>query len=434
MSAPTPLKSEPAGKSGVRPVHNLRWYICALLFFATTVNYIDRQVLGILKPVFERELHWDEKDFGWVVFGFTTAYAIMLPIAGRIIDWLGTRIGYALAVVVWSLASMSHALAHSVLQFAIARFALGVGEASNFPAAIKTVADWFPRRERALATGIFNSGSNVGAIVAPLLVPLVAVRFGWRTSFLVTGGLDLVWLAAWLAFFHLPAQHARLSPSERALIESDHETDPPQRIPYARLLTKRAAWAFLIGKFMTDPVWWFYLYWLPGFLNRNYGLDLAHLGPPLIVIYLAADVGSIAGGWLSGRFLSHGWSLTAARKTAMLVCASCVLPVACVMFAGKHLWLSVVLIGLAAASHQGWSANLFTLVSDTFPRSAVGSVVGLGGVGGAVGGMLVAPAVGYWLEFSHSAYGPLFLIAGSMYLAALLVIHLLVPRLRQVEV
>lgn len=434
MSAPTPVTSDPAGTPRVRPLHNLRWYICALLFFATTVNYIDRQVLGILKPVFERQLHWDEKDFGWVVFGFTTAYAIMLPIAGRIVDWLGTRIGYALAVVVWSLASMSHAFARSVLQFAIARFALGVGEAANFPAAIKTVADWFPRRERALATGIFNSGSNVGAIAAPLLVPFVALHFGWRSSFFVTGGLDLVWLVAWLSFFHLPAQHPRLSPGERALIESDHEIDPPLRIPYARLLTKRAAWAFLIGKFMTDPVWWFYLYWLPGFLNRNYGLDLAHLGPPLIVIYLAADVGSIAGGWLSGRFLSRGWSLSAARKTAMLVCASCVVPVAFVMFAGNRLWLSVALISLAAAAHQGWSANIFTIVSDTFPRSAVGSVVGLGGVGGAVGGMLVAPAVGYWLLFSHSAYGPLFFIAGSMYLLALLVIHLLVPRLQQVEI
>jgi ACS family hexuronate transporter-like MFS transporter len=436
MSAPdsslTPRPPTPQSPSP-RTLSNLRWRICALLFFATTVNYIDRQVIGILKPVFEHDLHWDEKDFGWVVFAFTTAYAIMLPIAGRIMDWLGTRTGYALAILVWSMASMSHALARTVFQFALARFALGAGEAANFPAAIKTVADWFPRRERALATGVFNSGSNVGAIAAPLLVPFVALHFGWRSTFLVTGSLDLVWLAAWLWFFQLPARHPRLSSSERALIESDREGEATGRVPYLRLLRNRAAWAFLIGKFMTDPVWWFYLFWLPGFLNRNYGLNLGQLGPPLIVIYVAADVGSIGGGWLSGRFLEMGWTVNAARKTAMLICAACVLPVAGIMFVGHNLWVVVGLISLAAAAHQGWSANIFTIVSDTFPRRAVGSVVGLGGVGGAVGGMLVAPAVGYWLQFSHSAYGPLFVVAGSMYLAALAVIHGLAPRLEQEE-
>ena len=409
---------------------NLRWYICGLLFFATTVNYVDRQVLGILKPTLEREFGWHESDYGWLVFAFQLAYAIMMPLAGRIIDWLGTRVGYALAVGVWSLASMSHSLASSTLQFAMARFALGIGEAANFPAAIKTIADWFPKRERALATGIFNSGSNVGAIVAPLMVPVVAAHFGWRSAFLATGGLDVVWLAFWLWLYRQPRQHPRLSAGELAVIESGREAEPPAGpVRYFSLLSHRAVWAFLLGKFLTDPVWWFYLFWLPGFLNRNYGLNLTQLGPPLIVIYVAADVGSIGGGWLSSMLLKRGWSLTSARKTAMLVCALAVTPVVGIMYAGGNLWLAVGLISMAAAAHQGWSANLYTLTSDVFPRSAIGSVVGIGGLGGAFGGMLVAPAVGYWLDFSHGAYGPLFLVAGSMYLVALILIQVLLPRL-----
>ena len=432
MATPAPLSSETAPRP--RTLQNLRWYVCGLLFWATTVNYIDRQVLGILKPVLAHDLGWNEADYGWVVFAFQCAYAVMMPIAGRLLDWLGTRLGYALAVLVWSAAAMSHALARNLFEFAMARFVLGLGEAANFPAAIKTVADWFPRRERALATGIFNSGTNVGALVAPLLVPFIAARFGWRPSFLVTGGLDLLWIVVWLATYRLPREQKRLSPQELALIESDQETEPARRIPYLRLLKTRAAWAFLIGKFMTDPVWWFYLYWLPGFLNQKYKLDLTHLGPPLIAVYLFADVGSIGGGWLSSRLLARGFSVTAARKIAMLTCALAVVPVSCVILTGGRLWITVGLIGLAAAAHQGWSANLFTIPSDTFPRSAVGSVVGLGGFGGAVGGMLVAPAVGYWLDFSHEFYGPLFIIAGAAYLCALLVIHLLLPKFKQVPV
>ena len=415
-------------------VGRLRWYVCGLLFYATTVNYVDRQVLGLLKPVIGRELHWTEADFGWVVFAFQGAYALMLPLAGRMIDWLGTRFGYALAVVVWSCAAMSHALARTTLQFAAARFALGLGEAANFPAAIKTVADWFPKRERALATGIFNSGSNVGAIIAPLLVPFVALHLGWRSSFLATGGLDVVWLVLWLATYRIPSENKRLSTAERAYIESDGGAEATRKVPYAVLLRTRAAWAFLLGKFMTDPVWWFYLYWLPGFLNRKYGLDLSHLGPPLIAIYLAADVGSIGGGWLSSKLLALGMDVTRARKTALFVCAVTVVPVIGVIWTGGNLWLTVALVGLAVAGHQGWSANLYTLTSDTFPRSVVGSVVGLGGMGGAIGGMLVAPAVGYWLDFSHESYGPLFLVAGLMYLLTFGVINILLPQVRQVEV
>ncbi len=407
--------------------------MCGLLFYATTVNYIDRQVLGLLKPVITRELGWREADFGWVIFAFQAAYALMMPVAGRIIDWLGTRVGYALAVAVWSCAAMSHALARTSLQFAAARFALGLGEAANFPAAIKTVADWFPIRERALATGIFNSGSNLGAVIAPLLVPFVAVRFGWRFSFLATGGLDLLWIVVWLTTYHAPDENTRLAGAERAYTEADRNQDA-RRVPYGVLLRTRAAWAFVSGKFLTDPVWYFYLFWLPGFLARRYGLDLSHLGPPLITVYLAADLGSIGGGWLSSRLLARGMDLTKARKYALLACALTVTPVSCVMLTRGNLWLTVTLVSLAAAGHQGWSANLYTLASDMFPRSVVASVVGLGGFGGAIGGMLVAPVIGYWLDFSHEAYGPLFLVAGLMYLFTLMIIHRLLPSFERVHV
>lgn len=409
--------------------------ICGLLFYATTVNYMDRQVLGLLKPILSGDLGWQESDFGWMVFSFQASYALMMPVAGRIIDWLGTRTGYALAALVWALASMSHSLATTSTQFKLARFALGVGESANFPAAIKTVADWFPRKERALATGIFNSGSNLGALIAPLFVPLVTAALGWRSVFLVTGGLDLIWVVVWLLLFRQPRQCRHVSPEELALIESGRDADDvPRRVPYSSLLDKPATWAFLLGKFFTDPVWWFYLYWLPGFLNKNYGLNLSKMGPALVAIYLAADLGSIGGGWLSGHFLKRGWPVAKARKTALLICALAVVPVSLIYFTGGSLWLTVAMISLAAAAHQGWSANLFTMVSDIFPRSAVGSVVGLGGMGGALGGLLAAPVIGYWLQFSRSWYAPLFVAAGLAYVVILCVIHLLLPRFVQVDV
>jgi ACS family hexuronate transporter-like MFS transporter len=431
--APARLREPKA--TATRTVAHLRWYICGLLFFATTVNYVDRQVLGILKPVLSRELGWNDADFGWIVFAFQGAYALMMPLAGRLIDRLGTRIGYALAVIVWSLAAASHSIARSTLQFAAARFGLGLGEAANFPAAIRTVADWFPANERALATGIFNSGTNVGAVVAPLLVPFVAAHFGWRYSFLAGASLDLVWVAVWLSFYHGPKEHPLLSSAELSLIEAGRENEAPaSQIRYPKLLTKRAAWAFIAGKFLTDPVWWFYLFWLPSFLNRKYGLDLTQLGLPLMTIYLLADFGSIGGGWMSSRLLSLGWQPNRARKTAMLICAMSALAVVLTQYMEGHEWLAVALLGIATAAHQGWSANLFTLPSDLFPRAAVGSVVGIGGFAGAIGGMLAAPVIGYWLDFSHGAYGPLFFVAGSMYLVALMIIHLLVPRIEQVAI
>ena len=421
-----------AGESGRRGW--VRWSICGLLFFATTVNYMDRQVIAILKPVLSREMHWTESDYGWIVSGFQLAYAVMMPIAGRIIDWLGTRAGYALAVVFWSLASMSHALAHSWRQFAVARFCLGIGESANFPAAIKTVADWFPQSERSLATGIFNSGANVGAVLAPLLVPVIAQRLGWRYAFIATGSLDLVWLAVWLLYYQTPQKHRLVSASELMYIESGRPTtETAQHIPYSRLFTKRSALAFAAGKFMTDPVWWFYLFWLPGFLNSTYGLNLTELGPPLIAVYVSADAGSVLGGWVSTLFSRLGWSMNRARKGALLLCALATAPMMA-MPAVRSMWPAVALISLAAAAHQGWSANLYTIVSDTFPRRAVATVVGFGGFAGAIGGMLVARGVGWWLDFSHGAYIPLFVVAGVAYLAALLVVHAMAPDLRPEEV
>jgi len=398
-----------------------RWRICALLFFATTINYVDRQVLGVLAPYLQPIIGWNEIQYGYIVTSFQAAYAVGLLIAGGVIDRLGTRIGYAIAISIWSLAAMSHALVRTVSGFAIARFALGLGEAGNFPAAIKTVAEWFPRKERALATGIFNSGSNVGAIVAPLAVPWITLRLGWQWAFVFTGFLSAAWLIAWLAIYR-PV----LAP-----IQNDTE-ESASRISWAHLLAHRQTWAFLLGKFITDPVWWFLIFWLPKFLNSEHGLTLTDIGPPLVAIYLMADCGSIAGGWIASSFLRRGWSPNRARKFAMLICASLVVPI---VFAAKarSLWAAVALIGLAAASHQGWSANLFTLVSDMFPQHAVVSVVGIGGFGGAVSGMLIATFTGFLLQFTGS-YVPLFVMAGSAYLLALLVIHLLVPRLEPADV
>ncbi|HTQ37208.1 MAG TPA: MFS transporter [Steroidobacteraceae bacterium] len=408
------------------PVGRYRWRICAMLLAATTINYVDRQVLSVLAPTLQQKFSWNELQYSHIVLSFQAAYAIGLLCAGAVIDRLGTRLGYALAIGVWSVAAMSHALVSGVLGFTAARFALGLGESGNFPAAIKVVAEWFPQRERALAAGIFNAGSNIGAILAPALVPLVAIRFGWQAAFLLTSLLSAGWLVAWLRTYRTPDQQPRLSPAERAHI--GHEPATAVRLPWRSLLRHRQAWAFAIGKFLTDPVWWFFLSWLPKFLHARYGLSLLALGPPLIAIYVAADIGSIGGGWLAGRFMRLGWSVNRARKGAMLVCALAVVPV---LFAARadSVWAAVAVIGLATAGHQGWSANLFTLTSDLFPRPAVASVVGIGGFAGAVGSMLVSYAVGLQLQATGS-YAPMFLLAGSAYLLALLVVHLLVPRLR----
>ena len=383
-----------------RAIPHLRWYICGLLFFATTVNYIDRQVLGILKPVLRTELGWDEEQYGDIVFAFQLAYAIMMPLTGRLIDWLGTRLSYTAAVIVWSLAAMAHALAGSAAGFSAARFALGFGEAANFPAAIKTIAEWFPPKERALAAGVFNSGSNVGAIIAPLVVPWIAATWGWREAFVITGAIGFAWVVIWLLLYREPREHRNLSRNELALIESGREDDgPPLRVPYMKLLRMRQAWAVLIAKFLTDPIWWFYLFWLPGFLYDRYGLNLTELGPPLIVVYVAADVGSVGGGWISSRLLASGMSLNRARKLAMLVCAIAVTSAAFVILAGSNRWLAVSLVSIAAASHQGWSANV-TPGLRLFPRDWVGSVVDLAGWAERSGVCCSSPALGRYLKWT----------------------------------
>lgn len=420
------MSVETVAGAAARPVGRYRWRVCAMLLAATTINYIDRQVLGVLAPFLQDEIGWSEIQYGYIVMAFQGAYAIGLLCAGALIDRFGTRIGYALAISVWSLAAMGHALAASVAGFVVARFLLGLGEAGNFPAAIKTVAEWFPRRERAFAVGIFNAGSNIGAIVAPLMVPVVAAAWGWQAAFLCTGVLSAAWLVTWLVFYRTPEQHPKLSAAELAHIRSD-PPEPAVKVPWLQLLRHRQAWAFVAAKFITDPVWWLFLFWLGKFLASEYELSLAKIGLPMIVVYLMADVGSIAGGWLAGRFMRLGWSANRARKGAMLVCALCVAPVTLVTQV-DNLWLAVGLIGLAMAGHQGWSANVLTLPSDMFPRQTVASVVGIGGFAGAFGGMGMSYFTGSQLQ-STGSYGTVFLIAGSAYLVALLCVHLLAPRL-----
>ena len=355
---------------------NYRWTICGLLFLAAVINYIDRQIIGILKPVLQAELGWSEIDYSNIVFWFQVAYAIGFVSIGRLMDWLGTRKGFSLSVGFWSVAAMAHALAHSVFTFSLARFALGIGEAGNFPAAIKTVAEWFPKKERALATGIFNSGTNIGAIATPLTVPFIAAHFGWRWAFVITGIIGFLWLILWLMLYSKPEENSRITAEELEHINSD----PPETvvpIPWVKLLTFPQTWAFAAGKFLTDPIWWFYLFWLPGFLFEKFNLSLTSLGLPLVIIYLAADVGSIGGGWLSSSLIKKGWAINSARKLTMLVCALGVVPIIFVSQT-NNVWIAVALLSLATAAHQGWSANLFTTTSDMFPRRAVGSVVGIG--------------------------------------------------------
>ena len=403
-----------------------RWVICALLFFATTINYIDRQVFGILAPELKKIFSWTDTNYTDIVFWFEVAYAAGQLLAGRVLDRIGTFAGFALAMFFWSGASMLHAGMATIAGFSLARFLLGLGEAGNFPACIKTIAEWFPKKERALATGIFNAGSNVGAIAAPLAVPWIYLRWGWQWAFIATGAIGLVWLVFWLRVFREPEQHPRLSASELAYIRSD-PAEPVEKIPWLRLLPHRQTLAYVSAKFLTDSIWRWYLYLLPLFFSQQFKLDIKSFGPPFVLIYTLADLGSIGGGWLSSHLIKRGWSVNAGRKTAMLVCALCVVPVVLVTKV-SGMWTAVWLVGLAAAAHQGWSANLFTTASDMFPRQAVGSVVGLGGMAGALGAMLILKLTGYILAHTGS-YTVLFLIAGSAYLLALLVLHLLAPRL-----
>lgn len=426
------LRSANAGEAMISRIGHYRWVICGLLFFATTINYVDRQVLGFLAPDLQRAIGWNEAQYGLIVTSFQAAYAVSLLVIGRIMDKLGTRKGYSLAIIIWSLAAMGHAFARSAVGFGVARFALGLGEGGNFPAAIKTVAEWFPKKERAFATGIFNAGSNVGPIIVPLTIPWVVNHYGWQAAFIVTGAVGFLWLFLWFPLYRPPEEHPRVSAGELAYIKSD-PPEPMTKVPWGRLFPHRQTWAFAIGKFMTDPVWWFYLFWLAKFLDKNYHISLARLSLPVIVVYVVADVGSVGGGWLSSMLIKRGWTVNRGRKTAMLVCAICVVPVVFASFA-TNMWTAVGLISLATAAHQGWSANIFTFASDMFPRRAVGSVVGIGGMAGAVGGMLFSFVTGYVLLWTHSNYTPVFIVCGSVYLIALLIMHLLVPRLEPAKI
>ncbi len=421
-----------------------RWTICALVFFATTINYLDRQVISLLKPYLEEAFNWTEKDYSYIVMAFQFAYAIGLIGFGRFIDKIGTKLGYALSLTVWSLAAIAHALAKSTFGFGVARAVLGLSEAGNFPAAIKTVAEWFPKKERALATGIFNSGSNVGAIIAPLVVPWIAITWGWQEAFIITGAIGFVWLILWFIYYDVPAKQKRLSKVEFDYIHSDADSvakDSGKPVRWLKLLGFKQTWAFVIGKFMTDPIWWFLLFWLPSFLKTEYGMTGTQVGLPIALVYVMTTFGSIGGGWISGYLIRKGWPVYRARKTSMLGFALCVIPVVSAQALGAiSPWLAIIVIGIAASAHQAWSANIFTTVSDMFPKKAVGSVVGIGGMAGAIGGLLISWFTGLILDhykvLGHiqTGYYILFIIAGSAYLTAWIIMHFLTPRMDPVEI
>ncbi len=414
----------------VQKAGSYRWVIVGLLFAATAINYVDRQMIGVLKPTLQKDLGWTEVDFAGIVFWFQAAYAIGYIGFGRIVDRIGARAGYSIAFVIWTVAHMMHGAVHTVTQFALVRAGLGVGEAGNFPAGIKAVTEWFPAKERAFAVGLFNAGANVGAIITPLVVPALTLAYGWRAAFVVTGAVSLLWLVAWVTIYRRPREQSRVSAAELAWIESD-PADPTTPIPWAKLARVRETWAYALGKFCIDPIWWFFLFWLPGYLGTRYGLDLKTFGPPLVAIYLLSDIGSIAGGWASSRMMKAGKSVNYARKMTMLACAVAVTPVFFAQYF-DNLWVAVLVIGIATAAHQAFSANLYTLPSDLFPRAAVGSVVGIGGTVGAVGGMIFSLYVGQVLDRIGS-YTPIFIVAGSAYFVALAIVHVLSPKLQPVS-
>jgi MFS transporter, ACS family, hexuronate transporter len=413
-----------------------RWAICALLFFVITINYIDRQVIGVLKPIIEVEMGWSEIDYSNIVFAFQLSYGIGLLVVGRLLDKVGTRWGMAVAIAIWSLAAMFHAAARGVLAFMLARVVLGLAEAAAYPGAVKSVAEWFPRRERALGVGILNAGANVGVVMTPIVGIMIAGLYGWRAAFIVTGAIGFLVLAAWLMLFRQPQGHPRVTPEELAYIEQDGEDSTGEPLTWGEALRQRQAWYFICGKFFTDPVWYLFLFWLPDFFVKTQGLDLfpkadsgilSTIGPALIAVYLLADIGSIAGGWLSSHFIKRGWSVNRARKTTLLLAALCAVPLLFVLQI-DNAFVVVLIIGLGTAGHQAFSSNIFTMISDLYPRRAVATVAGLGGAAGAVGGMLIAKVTGWSLEYLGT-YLPVLIYAGLAYLIAFGVIHWLVPRM-----
>jgi ACS family hexuronate transporter-like MFS transporter len=430
------MRSTP-GKPGL--VGRYRWLICLLLFLATTINYIDRQILSLLKPILDEQLRWTNEQYGEVNAAFSGAYALGLLLFGAFIDRVGTKIGYAVSIAAWSLAAIGHALVGSVAGFFRARVALGVSEGGNFPSAVKAVAVWFPRKERALATALFNSGANVGAVLAPAVIPWIALTWGWRSAFVIAGIAGLAWLLLWFPLYDIPERIKKLSPGELDHIRSDADGVAVSERPvgWLTILRYRQAWSFIVGKFLTDPVWWFFLIWLPDFFKKTRGLDIKKSWLHLVTIYAIVTVLSIVGGWLAGHLIRRGWTSNRARKTAMLIFALSVLPVLLVTSAGN--WGAVLLIGIAGSAHQAWSANLFTTVSDMFPKRAVASVVGIGGMAGSIGGIFFPIYAGKLLDRFQAAgnssggYAILFVFCGTAYLLAFGIGHLLAPKFEQVE-
>ena len=434
-SLPPPGVQRPSAMSGIgTSAGRYRWTVCALLFFATTINYIDRQILALLKPMLDVQIGWTNEQFGLVNSAFQGAYGIGLLVFGWFIDRYGTKIGYAVSIAAWSVAAIGHSLVGSVVGFTYARIALGLGEGGNFPSAIKAVALWFPKRERALATSIFNSGTNVGAIVAPALVPLIAYTWGWQATFIMAGAAGFLWLFLWIPFYNVPEKIEHLSAGERAHINSDldEQSAGTSKIPWSSLLRYRQTWAFIVAKFLTDPIWWFFLIWLPDFFNQTRGLDIKKSWVHLVTIYAIVTLLSIFGGWITGYLAKKGWTVTRARKTGMFIFSLCVIPILAVTSAGD--WTAVLLIGLAGAAHQAWSANLFTTVSDMFPKRAIASVTGIGGLAGAIGGMLFPFVTGRLLDAFKATgdvtggYAILFGVCASAYLISFGLNHLLAPR------
>jgi len=412
---------------------NYRWVVCALLFFATTINYIDRQILSLLKEILDKQIGWTNEQFGWVNSAFQFAYGIGVLGFGWFVDRFGTKLGYAVSIAAWSISAAAHALVGSFAGFISARSALGLGEAGNFPSAIKAVALWFPKRERAFATSIFNAGANAGALLAPAIIPWMAYTLGWQSCFLAAGIAGILWLFFWIPFYDVPDKCKRVGPAELEFIHSDREEERPQeKVPWLSLLGYRQTWSFIIAKFFTDPVWWFFLIWLPDFFKKTRGLEIKKSWIHIVTIYGIVTVLSIFGGWVTGYLTKRGWTVTRARKTGMFIFALCVVPILVVTRVGD--WTAVLLIGLAGASHQAWSANLFTTVSDMFPKKAVASVIGIGTMAGSAGGILFPALTGKLLDHFQAqgnvtaGYAVLFGICGCMYLLAFALHHLLAPR------
>ncbi|WP_342083067.1 MFS transporter [Dyadobacter sp. OTU695] len=432
---------EPAELRVETPKTSYRWRVVALLFCATTINYLDRQVLGLLKPTLEADFGWSESDFSHIVMAFQTAYAVSLIGFGAIIDKIGTKIGYVISVVIWSIAAMLHAVATGTFSFGLMRAMLGLGEAGNFPVAIKATAEWFPKKERALATGIFNSGANIGAVVAPIMVPWILGAYGWQEAFLITGAIGFVWLIFWWFYYEVPAKQNRINQAEFDYIHSDNEPDTSKEAPvkWLQLFKVRQTWAFVFGKMLTDPIWWFFLYWLPSYFAEAFKLNLSKPSPELVMVYTATTIGSIGGGYLSGYFIKKGWPVFRARKTSMLIFAFLVTPIMLAQYT-TNIWQAVILISLAAAAHQAWSANIFTTASDMFPKKAVSSVVGIGGMAGSVGGILFPLLVGIILDNYKAAgnigggYNVIFIICGFAYLLAWGVMHVFSPKMERVDI